>query len=77
MDNPTATYDPESDPILRLIVVGEARTLEDAEELYLDRSMPEIIRLIGSGLPDEELANHPLMLLLRAHGSRGWEDSLT
>jgi hypothetical protein len=27
-------------------------------------------------VPDEELANHPLLLLLRSHGSRGWEDSL-
>lgn len=76
MSSPTVIPELEADPVLRLIANGEARTLEEAEELYLDRSVPEIVRLIGSGLSDEDLLNHPLMHLLRAHGSRGWEDSL-
>jgi hypothetical protein len=44
--------------------------------MYLDASMPEVLRLIGSSVSDEELCRHPLMILLRSHGSRGWEDSL-
>lgn len=66
----------DDDPVLRYLLSGEAKTLHEAEELYLDASMPEILRLLESPLSDEELANHPLMLLLRSHGSRGWEDSV-
>jgi hypothetical protein len=66
----------DEDPVLRLLLVGVAATLDEAEETYLDASMPEIVRLLESPLSDEELAEHPLMVLLRAHGSRGWEDSL-
>ncbi len=66
----------DRDPILQYLLRGEARTLDEAEELYLDASLAEITRLIGSEIPDEELSRHPLLVLLRAHGSRGWEDSL-
>jgi hypothetical protein len=66
----------DEDPVLRLLLSGAAATLHEAEEMYLDASMPEIVRLIGSPLSNEELANHPLMILLRRHGSRGWEDSV-
>lgn len=66
----------DDDPVLRLLISGEAATLHEAEELYLDRSMPEILRLVESPLSDEELVNHPLLVLLRSHGSRGREESL-
>jgi hypothetical protein len=66
----------DDDPVLRLLLSGAAATLYEAEELYLDASMPEILRLLESPLSDEELAKHPLMVLLRSHGSRGWEDSI-
>jgi hypothetical protein len=66
----------DEDPVLHLLITGEAQTLHEAEELYLNRSMPEILQLFESPLSDEELANHPLLVLLRAHGSRGWEESL-
>lgn len=66
----------DQDPVLRLLLSGRARTLDEAEEAYLDASMPEILRLIAGDLPDEVLSRHPLLALLRAHGSRGWEDSL-
>jgi hypothetical protein len=65
----------DEDPVLRLLISGEAQTLHDAEELYLNRSMPEILQLFESLLADEELVNHPLLVLLRAHGSRSWEES--
>jgi hypothetical protein len=43
--------------------------------MYLNASIPEILHLLAP-LSDEELVNHPLLLLLRSHGSRGREDSL-
>lgn len=66
----------EHDPVIRLLLRGEARTLAEAEEMYLDASMPEVLRLLESELSNEELGNHPLMVMFRSHGSRGWEDSL-
>jgi hypothetical protein len=64
------------DPVLRLILTGEAQSLDEAEEMYLDRSLPEVLELLRKPIPDEELAQHPLMTLLRVRGSRGREDSL-
>jgi hypothetical protein len=66
----------DDDPVVRLLLSGEASTLEEAEGMYLDGCLPEALRLLESDLSDEELAEHPLMVLLRAHGNRGWEDSL-
>jgi hypothetical protein len=65
-----------SDPVSQLLLRGKAETLRDAEELYLDSCLPEVIRLLESGLSDEELARHPLMQMLRSHGSRGWEEAV-
>jgi hypothetical protein len=67
---------PHGDPVADLLLSGQARTLEEAERLYLDRCLPDAARLLASPVGDEELANHPLMVMLRADGSRGWEDSL-
>ena len=64
------------DPVARLLVNGQAQTLREAEEQYLDGCLPEVVRLLQSPVSDEELGRHPLMLMLRAHGSRGWEESL-
>ena len=66
----------ENDPVLRLIWRGEARTLHEAEEQYLNASMPAILDLFAGDLPNDELCYHPLLKLLRSHGSRGREDSL-
>jgi hypothetical protein len=65
-----------SDPVAQLLLRGKARTLREAEELYLDCCLPEVIRLLESELSDEELGRHPLMQMLRSHGSRGWEEAL-
>jgi hypothetical protein len=64
------------DPVLQLILSGRATTLDEAEELFLDESLPAIVRLIGSPLSNEELERHPLLVLLRSRGMRGREDSL-
>jgi hypothetical protein len=66
----------DDDPVLRLLLTGQAETAADAEEMYLDASLPEVIRLLQSPLSNEELGRHPLLVMYRRHGSRGWEDSL-
>ncbi len=65
-----------SDPVGQLLLSGKASTLHEAEELYLDHCLPEVLRLLESGLSDEELGRHPLMQMLRRHGSRAWEDAI-
>ena len=64
------------DPVLRLILDGRAKTLDEAEEIYLDESLPAVLELLQRPISDEELADHPLMTLVRVRGSRGREDSL-
>jgi hypothetical protein len=64
------------DPVLRLILSGRAKNLDEAEELFLDESLPEILQLIGSPLTNDELERHPLMQLLRSRGMPGREDSV-
>ena len=64
------------DPVIELILLGEAQTLHEAEEKYLNAAMPDILELLRSPLTNEELSEHPLLKLIRAHGSRGWKDSI-
>ncbi len=66
----------ESDPVLHLLLTGQAQTVAQAEEMFLNASLPEVIRLLQGPLSDEELGRHPLLVMYRRHGSRGWEDSL-
>lgn len=65
------------DPVADLLLAGEAATVDEAEELYLDRHLDEVIALVRSDLSDAEFRRHPLIMLLLARGSRGFEDSLT
>jgi hypothetical protein len=66
----------DDDPVVRLLLTGQAQTALEAEEMYLNASLPEVIRLLQSPLSNEELGRHPLLVMYRRHGSRGWEDSL-
>jgi hypothetical protein len=61
--------------ILELLLRGEAATLHDAEEMYLNAAIPEILDLLASSLSNEELSEEPILALILSHGSRGWEDS--
>jgi hypothetical protein len=65
-----------SDPVAQLLLSGQVQTLREAEELHLDSCLPEIVQLLKSPLSDEELGRHPLMTMLRSHGSRGWEEAV-
>ena len=66
-----------TDPVVEILLSGEAQSVSEAEELYLDRHVTEIVGLVESPLSDREFREHTLIVLLLAHGSRGWEDSLT
>src|SRR4051794_28443783 len=61
----------DNDPVLHLLLTGQARTAAEAEEMYLNASLPEVLRLLQSSLSDEELGRHPLLVMYRRHGSRG------
>jgi hypothetical protein len=65
-----------SDPVAQLLLSGRAETLREADELYLDSCLPEVVRLLETNLSDAELGRHPLMRMLRSHGSRGWEEPI-
>lgn len=65
----------EFDPIIALLLEGTAQTTEDAEEIYLDAHVADVVRLVESSLSDAEFRRHPLIALLLSHGSRAAEDS--
>jgi hypothetical protein len=65
-----------SDPVSRLLLDGRAETLREAEELYLDGCLQEVVALLQGPLSDDELSRTPLMAMLRSHGSRPWEESV-
>jgi hypothetical protein len=66
----------ENDPIVELLLSGQADTVHEAEELYLDEHIADVVRLAESPLTEDQFRRHPLIALLLAHGSRPWEDSL-
>lgn len=70
----------KDDPISVLLLSGEASTVHEAETKFLNEHVETISRLVlelvESDLTDEEFGRHPLILLLRGHGSRRWEDSV-
>ena len=64
------------DPVAQLLLDGRASSPSEAERLYLESHLDEVLRLVQSPLSEEEFRRHPLIALLFSHGSRGWEDSL-
>ena len=62
-------------PVADLILHGEAATVDEAEEIYLDRHIEDVVRLVESTLSDDDSRRHPLIALLLSRGSRGFEDS--
>ena len=49
--------------------------MAEAEEAYLNAHLDEIVALAKGPLSDDQLREHPLIVLLFSRGSRGWEDS--
>jgi hypothetical protein len=68
------------DPVMELLLTGQATTAQEAEALFLKHNVDlitrQVVELVESDLSEEALSLHPLALLLRGHGSRAWEDSL-
>jgi hypothetical protein len=65
-----------TDPVERLLLTGCARTVYEAEEMYLDSAYDQLLALLAGALSDGQLGRHPLLALYRCHGSRPREDSL-
>jgi len=59
-----------------MLLRGDAETVREAEERYLDAHLEEVAALVASPMTDIEFRSHPLIQLLFAHGSRDWEDAL-
>jgi len=59
-----------------MILREEATSASEAEAQYLDSHIKEIVELVKSPLSDEEFRSHPLIMMLFAHGSREWDESL-
>jgi hypothetical protein len=72
----TDSWAPESDPIVGMLLRGEADNPSEAEERYLDSHIEDIVKLVSSSISEEEFRRHPLIVMLLSHGSREWEDSL-
>ena len=51
------------DPVADLILEGRAATVDEAEELYLDEHLHEVIELVESDLPDADCRRHPFIAL--------------
>lgn len=58
-----------------LLLSGRAATGSEAEEMFLDAHLPELVRL-AIELDDQAFERHEAVKLLMAHGSRRWEDAL-
>jgi hypothetical protein len=65
------------DPIIPILLRGDALTVSQAEQEYLDANLRRVVELVESPISDEEFRAHPLIALLLSHGSRDWEDSLS
>jgi len=69
-----------NDPVTQLLLTGQVTTAHEAEAKYLNENVDEVcqqvLALAESDLSDDEFARQPLIMLLRSHGSRHWEDSL-
>jgi hypothetical protein len=68
---------PALDPIVQILLRGDAQSVAEAEEQYLDANLRQVIELVRSPISDEEIRADPLIALRLSHGSRDWEDSLS
>ena len=67
---------PEEDPVVTMLLRGEADSAGEAEARYLDTHLADIVALVNSSLSEAQFRRHPLIQMLFAHGGREWEDSI-
>ena len=69
-----------NDPVMTLLLTGQAATVAEAERKFLNENVDliteQVIALVNSDLSEDELSLHPLVMLLRGRGSRTREHSL-
>jgi hypothetical protein len=68
--------DTTGDPVADLLLRGEATTLYEAEELYLDRHLAEVVALVESDLSDQKLRRHAALDAAAWHGLLATLESL-
>jgi hypothetical protein len=64
------------DEVDQLLLSGRAKTASEAEAMYLDNHLQEILQL-AMELDDAALERHEAIKLLMFHGSRRLEDALS
>ncbi len=76
--NATSESAPDSlgDAVSALLLEGRATTAPEAERLYLEEHLDDVLQLVARPISDAEFRQHPLIIILLSHGSRGWEDSV-
>ncbi|HEY7118143.1 MAG TPA: hypothetical protein VH475_16255 [Tepidisphaeraceae bacterium] len=57
-----------------LLLSGRAKTASEAEGMFLDAHLGDLVRLVDN-LDDRAFERHEAIRLLMAHGSRCWEDA--
>jgi len=73
--NPRLSSESVNTQVDELLLSGRARNAFEAEEMFLDAHLPDIVELTQL-LDDHEFENHEAVKLLMAHGSRRLEDAL-
>ena len=71
---PISAWPPEEDPVVAMLLQGEANSVAEAEGQYLDSHLADVIDLVNSPLSEDQFRRHPLIQMLLAHGGREWED---
>jgi hypothetical protein len=59
--SPATTWKPDEDPIVAMLLRGEAETAPETEARYLDAHLADVVALVSSPLPEEEFRRHPLI----------------
>jgi len=65
----TLTSDSVKLQVNELLLIGQAATVWDAEEKFLDAHLNDIVKLVEV-LDDQEFESHEAIKLLMSHGSR-------
>jgi hypothetical protein len=73
--NPLFTSESVNAQIDELLLSGRAKNAFEAEEMFLDAHLDDIVRLTQL-LDDHEFESHEAIKLLMSHGSRRLEDAL-
>ncbi len=60
--------------VQRILDLGRAETVFDAEEMYLNEWLDEFVKLLDTPISNAELEVHPFTQLLLRHGMRSLKE---